>query len=157
MGFLGDVERALGVWYKDPDSKPRDNDPQVRLAVRQYVIDRLGKDFSCAERDFVTGEPDLIAMREKDDKKFNLVTLFRSQMFVGDDGEAYLPWTTQETYDKLCAFEAREGEKITVVICLHGFADRPDFVFAVPLRDAKPDLKKSVLEKYEKGKKGALL
>ncbi|HJJ48607.1 MAG TPA: hypothetical protein O0X39_06440 [Methanocorpusculum sp.] len=157
MGFLGDVERALGVWYKDPDAKPHDTDAVVKIAVRQYVIDRLGNEFTCAERDFVIGEPDLIAMRESDDKKFNLVTLFRSQMFCGEDGEAYLPWTTEETYAKLCAYEAAEGEKITVVICLHGFADRPDFVFAVPLRDAKPDLKKSVLAKYEKGKTGPLL
>ena len=77
-------------------------------------------------------------------------------LFVGDDGEAYLPWTNDDIYEKLVAFEQAEDVKITVVIGLHGFADRPDFVFAVPLRDAAPDLKKSVLSRYEKGKKGPL-
>ena len=73
MGFLGDIERALGVWYKDPDTKPNDTDPQVKLAFRSYVIQRLGSDFTCAERDIVLGEPDLIAMRESDDRRFTLV------------------------------------------------------------------------------------
>jgi len=157
MKFLGDVERALGVWYKDPDSKPNDTAAEVKLAFRAYVVKRLGDAFSCAERDFVLGEPDLIGLREKDDARFDFVTLFRSQMFIGEDGEAYLPWTTQEIYDKLCAYEKREERKITVVIGLHGFADRPDFVFALPLSRAHPDLKKSVLSRYEKGKSGPLV
>ena len=43
MGFLGNIERALGVWYPDKDTEPDDGNPLVALAFRDYVIKRLGR------------------------------------------------------------------------------------------------------------------
>ncbi len=156
--FLGNIERALGVWYPDPDDKPDDTNPAVCTAFRMYVENRIGSDFSCAFReDRRPGEPDLIALRNADEKRFDLVTCYRSQMFIGEDGEAYLPWTTEETYAKYLAWEEAEGYPVYVVIGLHGYADVPKFVFCVPLKEASIDLKKSVLSRFEKKKGEALL
>lgn len=153
MGFLGDIERALGVWYKDPDDSPDDTNPQVALAFRNYVINRLGDGFVCKEReDRVLGEPDLEIFRKSDSTSFDVVTCYRSRMFVGEDGEAYLPWTEEETYEKLLNYADSHKNQCYVIIGLHGFADVPKFVFVLPLSDAVIDLKKSVLAKFEKGK-----
>ena len=156
--LLGNIERALGVWYPDPEDSPDDTNPAVCTAFRMYVKDRLGSAFSCASRDERSiGEPDVIALRNADEKRFDIITCYRSQMFVGEDGEAYLPWTTEETYAKYRAWEEAEGYPVYVVIGLHGYADVPKFVFCVPLKDAAIDLKKSVLSRYEKKKGEALL
>ena len=156
--FLGNIERALGVWYPDPEDSPDDTNPAVCTAFRMYVKDRLGSAFSCASRDERSiGEPDVIALRNADEKRFDIITCYRSQMFVGEDGEAYLPWTTEETYAKYRAWEEAEGYPVYVVIGLHGYADVPKFVFCVPLKDAAIDLKKSVLSRYEKKKGETLL
>ena len=156
--FLGNIERALGVWYPDPDDKPDDTNPAVTAAFRMYIEKRLGSAYSCASReDRVLGEPDLIALRNKDEKRFDIVTCYRSQMFIGEDGEAYLPWTTEETYAKLLDWEKKEGYPVYVLIGLHGYADVPKFVFAVPLKEAAIDLKKSVLSRFEKKKGDTLL
>ena len=156
--LLGNIERALGVWYPDPDDSPDDTNPAVCTAFRMYVKDRLGSAFSCASRDERSiGEPDVIALRNADEKRFDIITCYRSQMFIGEDGEAYLPWTTEETYAKYRAWEEAEGYPVYVVIGLHGYADVPKFVFCVPLKDAAIDLKKSVLSRYEKKKGEALL
>ena len=45
-GFLGNIERALGVWYPDKDTEPDDGNPLVALAFRDYVIKRLGSTWS---------------------------------------------------------------------------------------------------------------
>ncbi|MDO5844961.1 MAG: hypothetical protein Q4Q53_07445 [Methanocorpusculum sp.] len=155
MGFLGDIERALGVWYKDPDDSPDDTNPQVALAFRKYVIDRLGDSFSVTERDLTVGEPDLSVVRKSDGEIFYLITCYRSQMFVGEDTEAYLPWTSEETYLKY--FDFVKDTTCFVIIGLHGYADVPKFVFAVPLGEASVDLKKSTLAEFEKGKKDRLI
>lgn len=156
--FLGNIERALGIWYPDPEDSPDDTNPAVVTAFRMYVENRLGSAYSCASReDRKLGEPDVIALRNADEKRFDIVTCYRSQMFVGADGEAYLPWTTEETYEKLCAWEKEEGYPVYVVIGLHGYADVPKFVFCVPLADAAIDLKKSVLSRFEKKKGEPLL
>ena len=156
--FLGTIERALGIWYPDPEDSPDDTNPAVVTAFRMYVENRLGSAYSCASReDRKLGEPDVIALRNADEKRFDIVTCYRSQMFVGADGEAYLPWTTEETYEKLCAWEKEEGYPVYVVIGLHGYADVPKFVFCVPLADAAIDLKKSVLSRFEKKKGEPLL
>lgn len=156
--FLGNIERALGIWYPDPEDSPDDTNPAVVTAFRMYVENRLGSAYSCASReDRKLGEPDVIALRNADEKRFDIVTCYRSQMFVGTDGEAYLPWTTEETYEKLCAWEKEEGYPVYVVIGLHGYADVPKFVFCVPLADAAIDLKKSVLSRFEKKKGEPLL
>jgi len=155
--FLGNIERALGVWYPDPEDKPDDTNPAVAAAFRMYVEGRLGAAFSTASRDErKPGEPDLVALRNADGKRFDIVTCYRSQMFIGEDGEAYLPWTTEETYAKYCAWEKAEGYPVYVVIGLHGYADVPKFVFAVPLSEAAIDLKKRVLSRFEKKKGEAL-
>ena len=156
--FLGNIERALGIWYPDPEDSPDDTNPAVVTAFRMYVENRLGSAYSCASReDRKLGEPDVIALRNADEKRFDIVTCYRSQMFVGAEGEAYLPWTTEETYAKLCAWEKEEGYPVYVVIGLHGYADVPKFVFCVPLADAAIDLKKSVLSRFEKKKGEPLL
>lgn len=156
--FLGNIERALGIWYPDPEDSPDDTNPAVVTAFRMYVENHLGSAYSCASReDRKLGEPDVIALRNADEKRFDIVTCYRSQMFVGADGEAYLPWTTEETYEKLCAWEKEEGYPVYVVIGLHGYADVPKFVFCVPLADAAIDLKKSVLSRFEKKKGEPLL
>ncbi len=150
MGFLGNIERALGVWYPDKDTEPDDGNPLVALAFRDYVIKRLGNKWSATGREERSpGEPDLLALRNADETRFDLVTCYRSRMFVGEDGEAYLPWTTQEIYDKYLAYAKVEGNPFYVVFGLHGFADVPKFIFVVPLDKAVIDLKKSVLQQYE--------
>ncbi|MDO5845475.1 MAG: hypothetical protein Q4Q04_00980 [Methanocorpusculum sp.] len=150
MGFLGNIERALGVWYPDPENGPDDTNPLVVLAFRDYLIQRLGAEFSCAAREErMPGEPDLIVLRNADERRFDVITCYRSQMFVGQDGEAYLPWTSEERYKEYCAYAESEGYPVYVVIGLHGFADVPKFLFAVPLEAAAIDLKKSVLSSYE--------
>ncbi len=150
MGFLGNIERALGVWYPDKDTEPDDGNPLVALAFRDYVIKRLGSTWSATGREERSpGEPDLLALRNADEKRYDLVTCYRSRMFVGEDGEVYLPWTTQEIYDKYLAYEKAEGNPFYVIFGLHGFADVPKFIFAVPLDKAVIDLKKSVLQQYE--------
>ncbi len=150
MGFLGNIERALGVWYPDKDTEPDDGNPLVVLAFRDYVIKRLGSKWSATGREErVLGEPDLLALRNADEIRYDLVTCYRSRMFVGEDGEAYLPWTTQEIYDKYLAYAKAEGNPFYVIIGLHGFADAPKFLFVVPLDKAVIDLKKSVLQQYE--------
>lgn len=156
--FLGNIERALGVWYPDPDDGPDDTNPLIAVAFRDYVEKRLGSEYACVSREErALGEPDLLALRTADEKRFDIVTCYRSQMFIGEDGEAYLPWTSEETYAKYCRYEKAEGYPLYVIIGLHGFADAPGFVFAVPLADAAIDLKKSVLSRYEKKKGEALL
>lgn len=150
MGFLGNIERALGVWYPDPENGPDDTNPAVVLAFRDYLINRLGSDYSCAVREERSvGEPDIIVLRNSDEARFDVITCYRSQMFIGEDGEAYLPWTSEETYQKYCAYAESEGYPVYVVIGLHGFADVPKFLFAVPLFEAPIDLKKSVLASHE--------
>jgi len=150
MGFLGNIERALGVWYPDKDTEPDDGNPLVALAFRDYVIKRLGSSWSATGREErALGEPDLLALRNADETRFDLVTCYRSRMFIGEDGEAYLPWTTREIYEKYLAYAAAEGNPFYVIFGLHGFADVPKFVFAVPLDKAAIDLKKSVLQQYE--------
>jgi hypothetical protein len=150
MSILGNIERALGVWYPDKDTEPDDADPVVLLAFRDYVIKELGSAWLATGREERNpGEPDVLALRNADEVRFDIVTCYRSRMFIGEDGEAYLPWTTQEIYDKYLAFEKDERNPFYVVFGLHGFADAPKFIFAVPLDEAVIDLKKSVLEKYE--------
>ncbi len=114
------------------------------------MIKRLGSTWSANGREERNpGEPDLLALRNADEKRYDLVTCYRSRMFVGEDGEAYLPWTTQEIYDTYLAYEKAEGNPFYVIFGLHGFADVPKFVFVVPLNEAVIDLKKSVLQQYE--------
>ncbi len=150
MGLLGNIERALGVWYPDKDTEPDDGNPLVALAFRDHVIKRLGSGWAATGREErELGEPDLLAMRNSDEVRFDLVTCYRSRMFVGEDGEAYLPWTTQDIYDKYLAYAKSERDPFYVVFGLHGFADVPKFIFVVPLDKAVIDLKKSVLEHYE--------
>ncbi len=150
MGLLGNIERALGVWYPDKDTEPDDGNPLVALAFRDHVIKRLGSGWAATGREErELGEPDLLALRNSDEVRFDLVTCYRSRMFVGEDGEAYLPWTTQDIYDKYLAYAKSEGDPFYVVFGMHGFADVPKFIFVVPLDKAVIDLKKSVLEHYE--------
>ncbi|HJJ29702.1 MAG TPA: hypothetical protein VJ857_02940 [Methanocorpusculum sp.] len=150
MGILGNIERALGVWYPDKDTEPDDGNPLVALAFRDYVIKRLGNRWSATGREErELGEPDLLALRNSDEVRFDIVTCYRSRMFVHEDGEAYLPWTTQEIYDKYLAYAKSEGNPFYVVFGLHGYADVPKFIFVVPLDKAVIDLKKSVLQTYE--------
>ncbi|HJJ41899.1 MAG TPA: hypothetical protein O0W90_01120 [Methanocorpusculum sp.] len=150
MGFLGNLERALGVWYKDPDFDPDDTNPETASAFRSYVIKRLGSSYSCAEREpAVLGRPDLLALRNSDDMRFDIITCYRSQMFVGEDGEAYLPWTTDETLAEYKKFAETEGFECYLILGLHGFADEPKFVFSIPLKRTSIDLKKSLLSHFE--------
>ncbi|MCK9312632.1 MAG: hypothetical protein M0P20_01060 [Methanocorpusculum sp.] len=150
MSFLGNLERALGVWYPDKDTEPDDGNPLVALAFRDYVMKRLGEAWSTTGREErEQGEPDLLALRNADEARFDLVTCYRSRMFLNEEGEAFLPWTTQEIYDKYLAYAKAEGNPVYVVFGLHGFADVPKFLFVVPLEEAVIDLKKSVLQKYE--------
>jgi len=150
--FLGVVERAIGVWYPDPDEHPDDTNPLVQTAFRNYLIKRYKKEYYFAPReDHALGVPDLVLMKQDNGSRYDVVTCYRSQMFIGEDDEPYLPWTTQETYDKLCAYRENERNPIFVVIGLHGYADEPRFLFCVPLDEAEIDLKKSVLSKYEIG------
>ncbi len=155
--FLGNIERALGIWYPDPDDSPDDTNPAVATAFRMYVEGRLSG-FTCASREErALGEPDLIALKDDTEERFDIITCYRSQMFVGEDGEAYLPWTTAETYEKYLAYAKAEGYPVYVIIGLHGFADVPKFLFTVPLEEAAIDLRKSVLASFEKKKGEALL
>ena len=155
--FLGTLERALGVWYPGPNDKPDDTNPLIQTAFRNYLVKRLEKDCVCAPReDHALGEPDLIVLRNRDEKRFDVATCYRSQMFIGEDGEPYLPWTTQETYDKFRAYEESEGTTVYVVIGLHGYADAPRFLFCLPLEKAAIDLKKSIMSSFEV-KEGAAL
>ena len=150
MGLLGNIERALGVWYPDKDTEPDDGNPLVALAFREYVIKRLGSGWTATGREErLLGEPDLLALRDADEVRFDLVTCYRSRMFVGEDGETYLPWTTREIFDKYLAYAKAEGNPFYVVFGLHGFADAPKFLFVLPLEKAAIDLKKSVLQQYE--------
>jgi hypothetical protein len=111
---------------------------------------RLGEAWSTTGREErEQGEPDLLALRNADEARFDLVTCYRSRMFLNEEGEAFLPWTTQEIYDKYLAYAKAEGNPVYVVFGLHGFADVPKFLFVVPLEEAVIDLKKSVLQKYE--------
>lgn len=50
-----------------------------------------------------------------------------------------------------CSYAETEGNPCFVIIGLHGFADEPMFLFAVP------DLRRSVLQKYEIGNDTAIL
>lgn len=148
--FLGTVERTLGIWYPGPNDEPDDTNPQIQAAFQAYVEKRLGQAYSCAPRDVTEpGTPNLVILNQRTQKCVEAVTCYRSQMFIGDDGEAYLPWTTQETYDKLAAFAKSEEKEVFVIIGLHGFADAPKFLFSVPLSEAVIDLKKSVLSSHE--------
>ena len=148
--ILGTVERAIGVWYPGPNDVPDDTNPELQAVFSKYVEKRLGCDYSCAVRDVTApGTPNLVILENKTQKRYDAVTCYRSQMFIGEDGEAYLPWTTQETYDKLKAFEEAESADVYVIIGLHGYGDAPKFLFCVPLRDAAIDLKKSVLAAHE--------
>ncbi|MDD4132479.1 MAG: hypothetical protein PHT86_01160, partial [Methanocorpusculum sp.] len=62
MSFLGNLERALGVWYPDKDTEPDDGNPLVALAFRDYVMKRLGEAWSTTGREErEQGEPDLLA------------------------------------------------------------------------------------------------
>ncbi|MDE2443859.1 MAG: hypothetical protein O0X93_02385 [Methanocorpusculum sp.] len=150
MGILGQLERALGVWYPDPDADPDDTNPVVAVAFREYVMNRLGDAYSVADREErATGEPDLVCVRNADEARFDLITCYRSRMFVGEDREAYLPWTTSETYAAYRTYAETEENPCLVIIGLHGFADEPKFLFAVPLTEAVPNLPRTVLQKYE--------
>ncbi|MDV0442552.1 hypothetical protein McpAg1_17990 [Methanocorpusculaceae archaeon Ag1] len=150
MGILGQLERALGVWYPDPDADPDDTNPVVTVAFREYVMSRLGDAYSVADREErKPGEPDLVAVRNSDEKRFDLITCYRSRMFANEDGDAYLPWTTPETYAAYCEYAEQEENPCYVIFGLHGFADEPKFVFCVPLAEAVFDLPRSVLKKYE--------
>jgi len=140
------------VWYPDPDEKPDDTNPIVQTAFRNYLIKRFKKEYFAAPREeHALGEPDLVLMKQRSGARYDVVTCYRSQMFIGEDGEPYLPWTTQETYDKLCAYREKENNPIYVIIGLHGYADAPRFLFCVPLDIALIDLKKSVLSQHEIG------
>ena len=150
MGILGQLERALGVWYPDPDADSDDTNPVVSVAFRGYVMNRLGETYSTADREErKRGEPDLVAVRNTDEMRFDLITCFRSRMFAREDGDAYLPWTTPETYAAYCRYAEQEGNPCFVIFGLHGFADEPKFVFCVPLAEAVPDLPRTVLKNYE--------
>ena len=150
MGILGQLERALGVWYPDPDADPDDTNPVVAVAFREYVMNRLGDAYSVADREErATCEPDLVCVRIADEARFDLITCYRSRMFVGEDREAYLPWTTSETYAAYRTYAETEENPCLVIIGLHGFADEPKFLFAVPLTEAVPNLPRTVLQKYE--------
>lgn len=148
--FLGTVERTLGIWYPGPNDEPDDTNPQLQAAFQAYVEKRLGSAYVCAPREVTEpGTPNLVILNQRTQKCVEAVTCYRSQMFIGEDGEAYLPWTTQETYDKLAAFAKSEEKEVFVIIGLHGFADAPNFLFSVPLSEAVIDLKKSVLSSHE--------
>lgn len=158
MDFLGQLERALGVWYPNPNEDPDETNPVKSVAFRSYVLERLGSEFSATDReDRVVGEPDIVAVRNTDNKRFDIITCHRSRMFQNEEGEAYLPWTTKETYSAYLEYASVEENPVYVIIGLHGFADEPDFVFSVPLCEAEIDLKKSVLQKYEVKKGDGLL
>jgi hypothetical protein len=151
MGILGQLERALGVWYPDPDEEPDDTNPVLALAFREYVLRCLEGDFSVTDReDRETGEPDALAVRNSNGTRFDLITCYRSRMFTDADGGAYLPWVTEETYATYLAYEEQEENPVYVIIGLHGFADEPKFLFSIPLRDAVPRLPRSGLRKYER-------
>ena len=148
--ILGTVERAIGIWYPGPNDVPDDTNPELQAVFAAHVEKRLGAAYSCAAREVrEPGTPNLIILSNRTQKRYDAVTCYRSQMFIGEDGEPYLPWTTQETYDKLLNFAEEEEADIYVVIGLHGFADAPKFLFCVPLKDAAIDLKKSVLSAHE--------
>ena len=158
MGILGQLERALGVWYPDPDADPDDTNPVVSVAFREYVMNRLGSAYSVADREErAVGEPDVVCVRNADDMRFDIITCFRSRMFVGEVGEAYLPWVTPETYTAYLSYAETERNPCYVIFGLHGFADEPKFLFTVPLAEAVPNLPRTVLQKYEIKKDAALL
>lgn len=148
--FLGTVERTLGIWSPGPNDKPDDTNPALQRAFASYLEHRLTPSYSCQVREVTEpGTPNLTVTDSASGAVYETVTCYRSQMFIGEDGEAYLPWTTQETYDKLQAYAAEHQAVIYVFIGLHGYGDAPSFVFAVPLGKAAIDLKKSVLSAYE--------
>lgn len=158
MGILGQLERALGVWYPDPDADPDDTNPVVSVAFRGYVMSRLGAAYSTADREErEAGVPDLVCVRNADSCRFDLITCFRSRMFTGKDGSAYLPWISEETYAAYCRYADEEKNPCFVIFGLHGFADEPKFVFVVPLSEAVSDLPRAVLQKYEIAAGKALL
>lgn len=148
--ILGTIERTIGIWSPGPNDQPDDTNPVLQAAFVSFIEKRLGSDYSTSIREITEpGTPNLTIQDSRTGKVYETVTCYRSQMFIGEDGEAYLPWTTQETYDKLQAFSASEHADIYVIIGLHGYGDAPNFIFSVPLDKALIDLKKSVLALYE--------
>lgn len=148
--FLGTVERTLGIWSPGPNDKADDTNPALQMAFANYVEELFGFAYSCTEREVLEpGIPNLTVLQKKTGKTYEVVTCYRSQMFIGEDGEPYLPWAMPETLDKLLAFETEHKVSIYIIIGLHGYADSPNFIFCIPLAKTSIDLKKSVLAKYE--------
>lgn len=148
--ILGTIERTIGIWSPGPNDKADDTNPILQKAFVSFIENRLGSTYSTSIREVAEpGTPNLTITDTKTGYVYETVTCYRSQMFIGEDGEAYLPWTTQETYEKLQAFSSTEYAVIYIIIGLHGYGDAPRFIFAVPLDKAKIDLKKSVLSQYE--------
>ncbi|HJJ56445.1 MAG TPA: hypothetical protein O0X14_02990, partial [Methanocorpusculum sp.] len=71
------------------------------------------------------------------------------KMYLSETGVTYLPWIDSETYLKYKQYSQSRKSPCIVIIGLHGFADDPKFLFALPLREATPDIPKDILQKYE--------
>ncbi|HJJ47341.1 MAG TPA: hypothetical protein O0X32_03725, partial [Methanocorpusculum sp.] len=107
--FLGTIERTIGIWTPGPNDKPDDTNPALQAAFVSFLDKRLEGTYTTSIRDVTEpGTPNLTVQNIKTGKVYETVTCYRSQMFISEDGEPYLPWTTQETYDKLQAFSQAE-------------------------------------------------
>lgn len=153
MSFLGKLERIVDVVLED-DCVEKGDDFEGYVAnlfdERYFSIVEWTSDISRKHDRIVEsdGNPDLmIRYKYKDrNEKFCVECKFRSGLY-----QDKLHWTKPYQLDRYRKYAADNEIPFFVVIGLGGNPKSPDFLFCIPLEEAKyPALYPSVLEKFER-------
>jgi hypothetical protein len=153
MSFLGKLERIADV-LAEGESVEKGNDferyvvnlfDERYFSIVDWTSDISRKHDRLVESD---GNPDLTVRYNYKDRNelFCVECKYRSGFYNGK-----LHWAKPYQMERYQRYARERGLPFFVVIGLGGKPDNPDFLFCIPLEEAKyPALYPSVLEKYER-------
>lgn len=160
MGFLDKLSKVIDV-LTEPET---DEAVGKGHEFEKYVLDLFEKDdfayvtvtsdYASKSGAFVESSmnPDLVIRCKKSKQKFAVECKFRSNLYWNKERKAeMLQWSSPAQMRRYREYQKEEGIPVFVVIGLGGFPDDPEYMFCLPLNEAKyADLFPSFLEKYER-------
>ncbi|EOQ94799.1 hypothetical protein LEP1GSC195_1376 [Leptospira wolbachii serovar Codice str. CDC] len=95
--------------------------------------------------------PDLVIQYNPTKEKFAVECKFRSGLYKNKMNQVVLKWSYSEQIKRYKQFSQERKIPVFIVIGLGGEPDEPEYMFCIPLEEAKyPELFTSILEKFER-------
>ena len=163
MSLLNKLVKTLDIWLPSEEKKHFDKGVDFEKYVAQ-IFESQKKYFSILDwtkdtsykRNGIQVEsnknPDLIIQYKPTKEKFAIECKFRSYMIQSEKiDDPVIKWSYPDQIKRYNDFSKTNNIPVFIIIGLGGKPDNPEFMFCVPLKEAKyPEIFPSVLEKYER-------